>query len=321
MRLRENRLLRLILSASISSDENYDYGNSDLLNYYAGKSVIQRIPGRMQHGWAFESESLHYYKNNFIPTFVWSGLSVENAKQKGWNNFIAVGAPWLYLRIVMKKSGFELVDMSSRYIDKLWVFGFHADDPKNARSEILINFLNSARKEQLASKEKITVILSYLDYESLSYEDLSFYRRNISIISIGQRRKSYLADAHLIQLFHILRFTKKIVIDYPSTFFLYAVDMNCDVIWFENDSWFSALETAKTLDDKRLQYILESNLTNGELNQYVQEILGKNDLRDPDELIEIFSWQNRGCNLKRRAINTLYLFSKLLWAFFRGKTK
>ena len=319
MRLRENRLIRLFLSAAKGSDENYDYGNSSLFNYYAGKSSGQIIPGRMQHGWAFESESLHYYKNHFIPTFVWSGVSVKYAKHKGWNNFIAIGAPWLYLRIVMAKSGFELVDMNSRYIDKLWVFGFHADDALNVRSKILINFLDSARQEQLALKENVTVILSYLDYQSLSYEELSFYRTNISIISIGQRRNDYLADAHLIQLFHILRFTKKIVIDYPSTFFLYAVDMNCEIIWFKNHSWLSALETAKALSDKRLKCILEENLNNGDLDSYVQEILGKSDLRDPQELLEIFMWQNRRSNLKRRVANTISLFCKLLWAISRRK--
>jgi hypothetical protein len=319
LRLRENRLIRLFLSAVKGSDENYDYGNSSLFNYYAGKSSRLMIPGRMQHGWAFESESLHYYKNHFIPTFVWSEVSVEHAKQHNWNNFIAIGAPWLYLRIVMAKSGFELVDMNSRYIDKLWVFGFHADDANNVRSKILIDFLNSARQEQLVFKENVTVILSYLDYQSLSNEELSFYRTSISIISIGQRRNNFLADAHLIQLFHILRFTKKIVIDYPSTFFLYAVDMNCEIIWFKNHSWLSAVETSKTLSDKRLKCILEENLNKGELDAYVQEILGNSDLRDPQELLEIFSWQNRGCNLKRRVVNTCALFGKLLWAIFRPK--
>jgi hypothetical protein len=304
--------------------ENDVFGNRLILAEYAGVNHKRVIPGRLQHGWAFNQL---YYKNNLIDTFVWDYPSRVAANNNGWRNFWDIGAPWLYLLEILKRDGWKTNRnyIGSHSINELWVFGNHTNsDGNHASSELplpsteLINFLRYARN---SIEPNSLVLLYFSDFDSVKTFNPELLE-GLEVVTLGQRNASATSRAHLFRIFHLLSSTNTIVLDYPTTLFFYAATLDCNIKFLD----VPALETAKftTLQSGniRLHEILsQQEFRGGELRDFALNELGYQSMKTPHELRRLFDWTENSIDFLARGKR---LFSAFLWApprFYRSLTK
>lgn len=83
---------------SILQAENRAYGHAQILSEYAGFSRARWVPGALQHGWnPFDGIGMNDGAWRALPKFVWSDDNVRRGLELGGRNYLAIGAPWLYL--------------------------------------------------------------------------------------------------------------------------------------------------------------------------------------------------------------------------------
>jgi hypothetical protein len=280
-----------------NTNENIDYGNLYILNEYAGVPFGTKIVGRIQHGWAVGFKSGTAYANNFMDSFVWSENTEAWAMNKGWNNMKAIGAPWLYLLAILEKDGWlgkKLELIESRSIDQLWVYGLHSMSIDDGIQRDLINFLDIART---TGKGNIAVLLSYTDFDGLSKATFDRFS-DLQIFTLGHRRNLSSANSHLYRLFDLLRNTKEVHLDYPSTLLLYAITLNCEVRWIPNSSFTLAKQSAIAVEDSLLTELLGLEKINpSKYKQFAYEYLGKESFKSPKELRSMFGWSDAGLGI------------------------
>jgi len=300
-------LIHDIIFSSDKYSENIDYGNLFVLNEYAEVPLGTRVTGRIQHGWAAGHKSGTPYLNNFLDAFVWNDKSEKWARSKKWNNVHAIGAPWLYLLELLKRDGWnaEFDNYSTRQIDELWVYGAHSmSTDQNLESDIF-EFIDTANNS--TAKHKI-VLLSYTDYDKLSSEDFKHFR-NLKIVTLGHRRNLATSNAHLFRLFDLLSNVKVLHIDHPSTILLYAISVGCGINWVHGKAFNNAVSDAK---DKGLEGLVSlykiKNLEPRKFMDFAAQELGKNSLRSPAELRQLFGWKSNKSNKARNAKHKITTF-------------
>ena len=280
-----------------NTNENIDYGNLYILNEYAGVPFGTKIVGRIQHGWAVGFKSGTAYANNFMDSFVWSENTEAWAIDKGWKNMKAIGAPWLYLLAILEKDGWlgkKLELIESRSIDQLWVYGLHSMSIDDGIQRDLIHFLESART---TGKGNIAVLLSYTDFDGLSKATFDRFS-DLQIFTLGHRRNLSSANSHLYRLFDLLRNTKEVYLDHPSTLLLYAITLNCEVRWIPNSSFTLAKQYAIEVEGSLLTELLGLERINpSKYKQFAYECLGKESFKSPKELRSMFGWSDAGLSI------------------------
>jgi len=287
---RVGKIFQNLAAIWIGSPENVVYGNSAVLSHFAGVSH-RRIPGRLQHGWPAHARDGLYYKNDFLFTYVWRASTEQAANQKGWNNFRAIGAPWLYLLKILEADGW---DISRRNPDDnrgtvLWVYGRHSLEVSHGGNSRLILFLTEANAN---SDGKDMCLLYFEDFDSLSARDFALFP-NLEIVTLGQRSSSFVSDSHLVRLFHLLRVSKEIRIDHPSTLVLYALTMDVTINWIRNSSWVESLKVAQELGLDDLVDLMNTSPSSSQLfRSFAFNHLGEESLKNRDELKEILGWRN-----------------------------
>ena len=288
---RVGKIFQNLAAIWIGSPENVVYGNSAVLSHFAGVNH-RRVPGRLQHGWPAHASDGLYYKNDFLITYVWRASTEQAANQRGWGNFRAIGAPWLYLLKILESDGWDIskpnLDVNRGYV--LWVYGRHSLEVSHDASSRLIHFLKEANSN---SSSMDICLLYFKDFDSLSAGDLSMFP-NLEIVTLGQRSSSFVSDSHLVRLFHLLRESREIRIDHPSTLVLYALTLDVRVNWIRNSSWEEALGVAQKLELEDLVDLMNSSPNDSNLfKSFAFNHLGVESLKNRDELKEILGWGNR----------------------------
>lgn len=239
----------------VGSPENQVYGNSRILNHFAS-APNNPIRGRLQHGWPAHSSHGLYYKNDFLPTLVWTSEAKEAALQKGWSNYQAIGAPWLYLLQILEGDGWD-VSPSRQLVSRaesLWVYGRHALGTSLSNKERLLEFLSNANQN---ANPGDYCLLYFEDFDILSQiERLEFAR--LRIVTLGQRSSSFISDSHLVRIFHLLKSVGRLRIDHPSTIVLYALTLGVEVDWVKNSFWEEAVSKAEELELNDLVNLMNS---------------------------------------------------------------
>lgn len=247
----------------VGSPENKVYGNSAILNHFADLAN-RPISGRLQHGWPAHSPEGLYYQNDYLPSLVWTYEAERAATQKGWKNFRAIGAPWLYLLSILENDGWDVSESNnSDENDKsLWVYGRHALGSGHSEKNRLLDFL------ALADSKATSV-----DYCLLYFEDFDMLTANerlqfecLKIVTLGQRSSSFISDSHLVRIFHLLRSVGTLKIDHPSTLVLYALTLGVKIDWIKNSAWDNAVVKSKELSLKGLFEFM--HVTPADSNQY-----------------------------------------------------
>jgi hypothetical protein len=272
-----------ILGWNKGAYENDDYGNLQVINEYLGNEISKKLAVRINHGWAWKHESQLVYKNNYLPTFVWTSNAKDFAQRKGWNNFIDIGAPWLYFLVLAQENGW-LQEFGHVSIDELWVYGSHATNPEHVDRTSLLNFFSSS-----VTEDKVTrvYILRDIEYDYLKNKNPDFFSK-FKIITLGSRRDSIFAIAHYFQLMTLLRSTKKVVSNYPTTLLLYAHTLDCEIAFLEDNNFESALNFSIIKNDSSLESFLKRDFIQpSSLDGYVNEMLGKDSFRSREELSKL----------------------------------
>jgi len=299
--------------------ENRDYGHLHILNEYCEMPLGYPIFGRLQHGWFGHMSSENYYKNNIHPTFVWTRNAEKAARTLGWNNFYAIGAPWLYLLELNKRWGNTATNApeSERNIDELWVFSLHSTSMSNdygVDENDIHDFILTVSKSLAKSKIILLAEFDFYKYLELDIDVPS----DIRIISLGQRRDTTSANAHLHKLFLLLANTKKVLVDYPTTLLFYALTLECEVLWIKNKSYDLTLHLAKEQKQEFLvQLMSESVLTYHSHFETAMLHLGADQVKSPSELRRLFGWNSSNLIPMRRLISSIRSLSK----FFRDVLK
>jgi len=274
----------------LGSPENLVYGNSSILSHYAGVKN-RKIRGRYQHGWPAHSANDLYYKNDFLPTFTWNEEAEDAALRKGWKNFKSIGSPWLYLLEILRADGWDTNRREPISVlgKTLWVYGRHGLVDQSLPSEHLLNFLDEAN---LNSVQGDFCLLYFEDFDSLAQVDLKRFA-NLEIVTLGQRSSSFISDAHLVRLFHVLKSCSRINIDHPSTLALYALTLGIEINWIRNKTWLESLQKAKSLGLDELCEFMQSNSKNSlYFTEYASAKLGRSSLKSRSELRQVLGWGN-----------------------------
>jgi hypothetical protein len=137
----------------------------------------------------------------------------------------------------------------------LWVYGRHSLEVSHADNSRLILFLTEANAN---SSGKDVCLLYFVDFYSLSARDFALFP-NLEIVTFGQRSSSCVSDSHLVRLFQLLRASREIRIDHPSTLVLYALTLDVNISWIRNSSWSESLGVAQELGLKDLVDLMNSS--------------------------------------------------------------
>ena len=297
--------------------ENRDYGHLHILNEYAGVEFDLPIMGRLQHGWYGLVKEEHYYKNNLLPTFVWTRKAEDAAKALGWTNYHAIGAPWLYLLKNLETWGFSANSYPKdiRTTDELWVFSLHSTSMKNdygVDETDIYEFINRAVASP--ARKKIVLLTEY-DYYKYQLLDMKI-PPSLSVVSLGPRTGDSSSFAHLHKLFFLLSNTKKVLVDYPTVLLFYAITIGCEVQWVRNRAYdITYTEVSNYGNLEILKFMTEDHLKPELSLNFALKTLGADQLKTPNELRHLFHWDRINHNFRSRvpvfAANILSLLRNL----------
>lgn len=282
--------------------ENRDYGHLHILNEYAKVEFDRPIMGRLQHGWFGLVKEEHYYKNNLLPTFVWTNTAENSARNAGWSNFHAIGAPWLYLLKNLETWGLNSTNFlhERRMIDELWVFSLHSTSMKNDYG-VDENDLEEFISRAIASKaNKKIVLLSEFDY--YKFKELKMtVPESLTVLSFGPRTGDNSSFSHLHKVFLLLTNTKKIMVDYVTVLLFYGLSVGCEVSWVKNKAY--DLTLSEVLRENQLELfemMSEDTLQPSTYLEFALTTLGLNALKTPGELRSLLRWNSKGNSLVNR---------------------
>lgn len=295
--------------------ENRDYGHLYILNEYAQVPFGTRVLGRIQHGWDPNPNIPNQYLNNFFETFVWSEQEESIARKMNWKNFHAIGAPWIYLHDILRekeKSGFDSHGSASQF-DELWVYGAHATIEYENPSHELLEFMRNA---SISNGHRRAVLLSHYDFLAITKFRDNF--PSLKLLTLGPRRDRLSSVNYLQNLRSILLASKKIVMDYPSTLLLYAIDMGCEVTWFSNKIYERALNESVRFRNESLNLILRGQLTNQDQKIFSDKYLGYSTKKTREELTDLMRWDESSLRVRSRLTRSAISVMSGLPRYFRG---
>jgi hypothetical protein len=275
--------------------ENRDYGHLHILNEYAKVAFDRPIMGRLQHGWFGLVKEEHYYKNNLLPTFVWTNTAEKAARNSGWDNFYAIGAPWLYLLKNLDTWGINSSAFSHnrRMIDELWVFSLHSTSMKNdygVDENDIKEFINRAIDSN--AKNKI-VLLTEFDFYKFKQLRMTV-PEGLTVISFGPRTGSNSSFSHLHKVFLLLTNTKKIMVDYVTVLIFYGLTVGCEVSWVKNRAYDLTLsEVLRENQLELLEMMSADTLKSSSHLEFALTTLGSDALKTPSELRSLLRWNSK----------------------------
>ena len=292
--------------------ENEVYGNRKILCDYASVPSGSRILGRLQHGWVADNEYETLIRNSLVDSYVWTKLSEKYLRDNGIRNVHAIGAPWLYMLRLLSRLGYQVEkEKISRPIDELWIFGGHSVTKTESLSKIseLIEFLNAANSSEARNK---LVLLFYVDYFALDKQIKERYQNLTILTTLTSRLRTSTAESHLFNLFHIFSQSKTIVLDYPTTAMLYGLSLGCGIRWYHHSNFVNYRNYLVAQKKYELVHLMDNDdLSPEEKISFSLKKMGNDDVRDPEELRELFLWENLRINYRRRFLKSSTDFCKL----------
>jgi hypothetical protein len=137
---------------------------------------------------------------------------------------------------------------------------------------------------------------------------------------VGNRRHSATANSHLFNIYSLLTNTSRVVIDAPTTLMLYAGSVGCEVVWHKNNSFRDAYKIVEIQSDLELLNLMAPEvIDHNSLKDYSDKMLGQESLKSPEELRNLFGWEEGGTRrisfMKKSLLNLL----RSPYRFFKSK--
>jgi hypothetical protein len=307
------KIRELVEGLGSGAYENNDYGNLQVINEYLGRQLNKPISTRITHGWAWKYPGQTPYLNNFQHTLVWGEESRQYAHQKGWTNFVDVGAVWLYFLDIMTRNGWTGIEFTPT-IDELWVLGAHSNTSTEMNTRQIAEFLAEAARSKVDRK---VVLLTFHDYEKAKLGKL-LDGIPFPVLTLGPRRITNLANSHYMQLYFLLKNTRLVKTNYPTTLLLYAHTVGCELSFIKDNDFLEALDFAKITEDLGLEHFLSCTFdTDEDLDAYVMGRLGSQSFRSLSEMESLLKFQASNYLLVRLIYSVIQLIRVLLSKLIR----
>ncbi len=272
--------------------ENGYYGHGKILREYAGVRLPYRINGSIQHGWhegagiysAPEKDTDELFGKRY---YVWTTDNVLAARERGFRNVVALGAPFIYMPpmpciepkpsslILFLGHGSEWEPLNDPIADYRRFFETHA--------EILAGFSN------------VTISLYWLEYEN---KDLVRYleRLGLKVVTMGHRDNN---PAFLDNFRRHVSEHEFFGSNYYFTATFYALHMGMKTFVLPSDfdlNWSDfrpRMDAVQETMIERYPQLLYSNF-NGECHRWISDYeLGVEYKRSPKDLRRMFEWSPR----------------------------
>jgi hypothetical protein len=157
--------------------ENRFYGHAEILLRHCGLSASTRIPLRLQHGWQPGVGMRPRYMAQPGPKIVWSTRNLERARDDGYRDVTAIGAPWLYMPAAP--------DPGPEQPRSVLVVPFHGWE-KQALHGSMTAYADALAELEREGFGPITVCLYWHEYEQAELREL-FERRGCATTTMGHR--------------------------------------------------------------------------------------------------------------------------------------
>jgi hypothetical protein len=163
-------LAQVVDLGSLIQAENRAYGHAYTLSRYAGFTKTRWVPGALQHGWnRFDGIGIDDGVWRPLRKFVWTDENVSRGVIMGGRNYVAIGAPWLYL---LRQRG---LDSRPRQGDRRSTIAYPVH--RTLHTDLIGSHERYAK--DLAATEKgrsVTVCLHWMDFEQR--ETVRLYRQH-----------------------------------------------------------------------------------------------------------------------------------------------
>ncbi len=264
--------------------ENLIYGHLQILANECGFTNPPFLNGHLQHGWngsdVFSTTALSRIR---AKKYVWSTRVAENIATGKGKNFIAVGAPWLYL---LRQQKVEL----ENHFSSDGVIAY----PDHSQPWEILNNIHPEYSEYLKkSFGKVTVSLHWTDYSNInvrkSYEKLGHQviTNGVGTPWLPNFNTNYLKD----QLTYLSN-NNTFVSNSINTAAFYASSLGLDVIIGGPAGWTDKLDTKRYYGNFGLDY-WKQKLTDKKIRSALwKDELGFRHLLDKKSLRKTLEWES-----------------------------
>lgn len=278
-------MLRCVMDSS-----NHWYGHAHLLAEYC--EVDHENPpvvwGVIQHGWnVMHGFGPGHLPPRSYPKFVWSHSSTMRGHAVGWDDYVAIGAPWLYLTRMIGGPPDE--ERSGTIF-----YPFHAWDEARVEGD----HAKLVRQVVESEEPPITVCLYVVEYEMPNvrriYEDAG-----VRVTCHGQRGNQRVGTDtdFLKRQYRELTRHKRAVSNRLTTAILYGASVGCDVGVYGDPMTYverrSGMDRSRDLNDVVQQWFPElhgHDIDRTVAQGFAMSELGEGHVLPPAALAAVLGW-------------------------------
>ncbi len=268
------------------------YGHYDILKAYTKSFLPFKINGELQHGWAAKSGITSADLNSQIEKlklkryYVYNTRNRELAIEKGYNNVVAIGAPFIYINNIEKY-------YSKQKSKSLIVFPTHTHEfmEKVDVSKCYKNYINDLMEISDYFKN-ITVSLFWKEFKNKDIINL-FNESGISVTTMGPRDKN---PKFLINFIKEVSKYEYVSSDNFSSAIFYSLFMKKKVFIYSDaikDSGifnFSSYNFCLNYFSKIYPQLMWENFDHVNHIQIAEQELGHDNKISPKVMRKVFGW-------------------------------
>lgn len=268
---------------------NHWYGHAHILSEYCGLDPESppRIDGVVQHGWTF----VHGYGYGHAPPegfakYVWSDVCRRRGQIIGWRDYVTIGAPFEYLKLI------EPEDPGREREGTIW-YPFHgtADfEQMTGNHERLIEEIHAVEDGP------VTMCLYYVEYERPEirkvYEDAGF-----RVISHGQRGTKWQGTTNdfLRRQIRELRTHRRVASNRLTTAVFYGISAGCEAGVYGDPMELVGVKAGfngQNLLEHTFPMLHGAHIDLAQARPVVDAEMGADVLASPEELRFLLGWES-----------------------------
>ena len=291
---------------------NFSYGNREILLKYAGLDYSNQIVGILEHGAPgfqtdYDFRTPRLFNGTPSKLWTWSQQTELIAKSRGYENVIAIGAPWYYLKRGIAKNPYSKHPGPNRFL----VMPSHSTGNAVDTATISAKKAKAKMFRDITGDAPATVCLHAVDFCDLetfrAFREVGFEVTCIGnsiqqpLWSNAGSRVRMMYNLHELMLNH-----SHYVSDGYGTSLHYAIDMGLTIGLFPEikklqilaNSESGSREYFQELNVQEIKYLKEQvpSLVNkfsdgGDYLAFSRTMLGFNSLKEPDELSHVLDYR------------------------------
>ncbi|MFL6160198.1 MAG: hypothetical protein ACJ72D_29265 [Marmoricola sp.] len=272
---------------------NHFYGHAHIFSDYVGIPFPIMLDGYLQHGW-----NLHdgfAVGTEFVPgakLFVWS----ESVMRRGWamglRNYHVIGSAWAYL-LRLQELEQRVAEPTERAGTIFYPFhGWEGQEVTGDHQRMLDEL------REVEGDRPLTVCLYWVEHRNAAIREV-YERAGCRVITHGMRGFGYQGtDINFLwKQYAELRSHERVVSNRLGSAILYGASVGCEVgvygdpmILTNEDPVYGGIERQK----RNWPELHQPFVPRGEVEPLAVEELGLRHVREPAEIMDLFSWSRPG---------------------------